>query len=264
MDPIDRRLPEYASIAALVESAGLKVRGAFHPLVGDAVPPFSDGQAVATLFLIGNEGPGMWPVFAASEEARDRRAHPLDRFSRRVLSNIAARLEAEAYFPFDGPPWLPFLSWAKKAGALAGPLSPSPIGPLIHPVFGLWHAFRGALAFDRHIELPVAECEASAAAAADDDTGPCRRCLEKPCLRACPVEAFAAGGYDVDRCTMHLRRDAGSACVRSGCLARRACPVGQAFAYSKPQSEFHTRAFLAARAAEKDRQVDIGGEGRRG
>lgn len=236
--PMARSEPGYSDIASLVESAGFEVRGAFHPLERDGVPPFSDGRSVATLFLIGNEGRGMWPIFTASKEAGDHLAHPLDRFSRRVISRIAARLEAAALFPFDGPPWLPFLRWARKAG----PLSPSPIGPLIHPILGLWHAFRGALAFHRRIELPAADTQANA----DDDTGPCRRCLERPCLKACPAEAFAFGRYDADRCTMHLRSDAGTDCVGFGCLARRACPVGKAFTYSPSQSEFHTRAFLAA------------------
>ena len=32
-------------------------------------------------------------------------------------------------------------------------LKPSPIGILMHPQFGLWHAYRGALLFDVEIEL---------------------------------------------------------------------------------------------------------------
>ncbi|WP_025769559.1 hypothetical protein [Thioalkalivibrio sp. HK1] len=230
---------KYSDIASLVEDAGLDIRGAFHPLKSDGVPPFSDGRSVATLFLIGNEGRRMWPFFTASKEARDHQAHPLDRFSRRIVSRIAARLEAVALFPFDGPPWLPFLRWAQKAG----PLFPSPIGPLIHPVFGLWHAFRGALGFHRRIELPAADSQATGA---DDDRWPCRNCIERPCLKACPAEAFASKRYDADQCTMHLRSDAGKDCVGFGCLARRACPIGKAFTYSPSQSEFHTRAFLAA------------------
>ncbi len=240
-DSINRSPLEYSAIASLIEDEGLSVRGAFHPQTGDAAPPFSDGRSVATLFLIGNEGPKMWPLFSASKEAKDHLPHPLDRFSRRIVSKLAARLDALALFPFDGPPWLPFQRWAQKAG----PLFASPIGPLIHPVFGLWHAFRGALGFHRRIDLPAAEFQAGADAAVDDG-GPCRRCIEQPCLKSCPAEAFAFARYDADRCTRHLRSEAGAPCVASGCLARRACPVGKAFAYSPAQSEFHTRAFLAA------------------
>ena len=40
--------------------------------------------------------------------------------------------------------------WAQRAE----PLHPSPLGVLIHPVHGLWHAYRGALAFAEPIELP--------------------------------------------------------------------------------------------------------------
>ena len=44
-----------------------------------------------------------------------------------------------ALFPFSCPPFLPFLRWAERAEVVF----PSPSGPLIHPVYGLWHTYRG-------------------------------------------------------------------------------------------------------------------------
>src|SRR4030095_137820 len=40
--------------------------------------------------------------------------------------------------------------WAMRAEAVA----PSPLGILIHPDYGLWHAYRGALAFAERLALP--------------------------------------------------------------------------------------------------------------
>jgi epoxyqueuosine reductase QueG len=111
---------------------------------------------------------------------------------------------------------------------------PSPIGTLIHPDYGLWHAYRGALVFAEHIALPPSAARPS----------PCETCQDKPCLSACPVNAFASGGYAVNACLDHISGDHGAECLHRGCLARRACPVGQRFRYSTEQTRFHMEAFL--------------------
>lgn len=157
---------------------------------------------------------------------------PLNSFSRRVVGDLAERLDATPFYPFTGPPFLPFLRWAQKAE----PVWPSPIGPLIHAEYGLWHAYRGALALPTRIALPPKA----------DAKRPCDTCVGRPCLTTCPVEAFSESGYDVPRCVAHVDSPAGSECLTGGCLARRACPVGRKFAYSAEQAEFHTGAFLQA------------------
>jgi hypothetical protein len=40
----------------------------------------------------------------------------------------------------------------------------------------------------------------------------------------------------------------GAACREGGCLARRACPVGDEFRYLPAQARFHTEAFLRTTA----------------
>ncbi|HSS66863.1 MAG TPA: hypothetical protein VLS27_20730, partial [Gammaproteobacteria bacterium] len=122
--------------------------------------------------------------------------------------------------------------WAQKAE----PVWPSPIGLLIHREYGLWHAYRGALAFSSRIDLPPARSAER----------PCDTCVGRPCLSTCPVEAFGESGYDVPRCVAHVESAAGIECLTGGCLARRACPVGREYAYSAQQAEFHTRAFVEA------------------
>ena len=226
----------FDTIVAAVEAEGLASRGAFHPAADDVVPPFPDGAPAATLVLLGNTGPGMWAAFSASEEAADGSPDALDRWSRRVVSRLAHVLGGAPHFPFGGPPWLPFIRWAQRAG----PVHPSPIGPLVHPDFGLWHAYRGALAFRERLDLPPR----------DDRASPCETCADRPCLSSCPVGAFSARGYDVAGCVAHIESRVGAPCLDAGCLARHACPVGREAAYGAPQAAFHMRAFLTARLRE--------------
>ncbi len=222
----------YAGIAAAVSRHGLALRGGFHPRVGDGVPTLPDGRPPATLLMIGNVGPALWEVFPAAPEARDGAPDPLDRWTRRVLGDVAAGFEATALFPFGGPPYLPFQRWAMRAE----PVAPSPLGLLIHPDYGLWHAYRGALAFAGPLELPAPASRAR----------PCDSCVDRPCLSTCPVGAFSATGYDVPACTGHIASAAGADCLGEGCRARRACPVGRAYIYRPAQAALHMRAFLAS------------------
>jgi len=222
---------DYASVSQKAETRGLVSRGAFHPVDEDAVPAMVDGRETGTLVLVGVVGRSCWEAFQGSEESRQS-PHPLDRWSRRVVTALAAELGAEPLFPFGGPPFQPFLRWARRAEAV----HPSPIGPLIHPDYGLWHAYRGALAFPHPMDLPPADTRPS----------PCDTCADKPCLSTCPVGAFSRDGYDVPACTGHIGGDSGRDCLGGGCLARRACPVGVGYQYEPAQMGFHMRAFLAA------------------
>ena len=121
---------------------GLALRGAFHPVAEDGVPEL-EGRSCGTILLLGNLGGSIWPAFNASPERADGAPHGLDRWTRRILGSLAPEFGARALFPFGGPPWLPFQRWAMKADSVA----PSPLGILIHPDYGLWHAYRGAFAF---------------------------------------------------------------------------------------------------------------------
>ncbi len=221
---------DYARLCRAVEARGLIPRGGFHPDSEDRVPAMADGRGVATLVLVGVAGPSLWDVFQAAPESRQS-PNPLDRWSRRVVTELATEVDADALFPFGGPPFLPFIRWARRAEDVY----PSPIGPLIHPEYGLWHAYRGALAFPRAIDLPATERRPR----------PCDACADQPCLSACPVGAFSARGYDVPACIDHIDGPRGADCLGGGCLARRACPVGVAYQYAPEQMGFHMGAFVA-------------------
>jgi len=219
-------MPEwYDDIAAELATHGLVARGALHPGPQDNAP-----TGTKTILLAGNAGPGMWHAFAA---ARGEGDHALDEWSVMVLDDIAWRFDAAALYPSDGPPYLPFQRWALKAE----PVHSSPLGILIHPDYGLWHGYRGALAFAETLPLPPR----------DGRSAPCGTCVDRPCLSTCPVAAFGEEGYDVPACAAHLRGQAGADCMALGCRARRACPVGRDYIYEPAQAEFHMAAFLRAR-----------------
>jgi hypothetical protein len=216
-------------ILAAVVRTGLVPRGAFRLEEGEPQGALAD---VRTIVLAGMAGRDGWAAFAASPEAADGLDHPLDRWSRRVIEGLAGELDARAFFPFGGPPFLPFQQWARRAE----PVHPSPIGVLIHPRYGLWHSYRGALGLGEALAVPELEATPS----------PCDSCSGRWCLKTCPVGAFSAAGYDVAACGGHVASAAGADCLGSGCGARRACPVGLEHAYGPEQADFLMRAFLRA------------------
>jgi len=188
-------------------------------------PVDNDHGLTGTLVLIGPDEPAFWPQFKASPEYSDGVDHALDRWSERVITGSAQSVGGRAVFPFGGPPYLPFYSWAVKTGRFW----PSPIGFLVHDTAGLFVSFRGAIVLPRTF-------------AAAPGANPCDSCADKPCQTACPVGAFT-DGYDVAACKSHLSQPAGGDCMDTGCRARRACPVNQGKRLPE-QAAFHMKAFL--------------------
>lgn len=205
------------------EARGLTLRGAFWPEAADDAP-----EGTGTLILLGPDEPGFWAVFKASAEYSDGAADPLDRWSKRMMQDLATGFEGRAIFPSDGPPYPPFIRWSQRTGRA----HVAPVGLLVHDAAGLFVSYRAALAVPDRWELPEAPAS------------PCQTCETRPCERACPVGALAVGqDYDVPRCMAHITSGAGEACL-DGCLVRRACPVSQSFGRLAEQSQFHMAAFL--------------------
>ena len=111
------------SVKEAIAAYGLAYRGGHHTSATD----FLAEDHIRTLVLIGLIGREHWPSFTASSEAADGMPDPLDRW-----------------------PWAPFQRWAKQAE----PVHPSPLGVLIHPDWGLWHSWRGALGFRSILIFP--------------------------------------------------------------------------------------------------------------
>jgi len=212
-----------SNILAALTQTGLVFRGGFHPN-STSLAPANTG----TIVLLGLVGRSGWAEFADSSEAQDGLENPLDRWSKRLIDALALKFGAVPIYPFSGPPYFPFQRWAAGAESLF----PSPLGLLIHPDFGLWHSYRGALAFTQVLNLPP-RVQAQ---------NPCESCSGKPCLSACPVSAFSGESYNVPACAAHLR-SAGQSCTTLGCAARNACPIGSHHQYGAAQTQFYMAAF---------------------
>ena len=166
-----------------LEGHGLRVSGIVTPSADDNLPDWA-----TALVLISPSEPDFWSYFCASQEWLDGQRDPVDRWSKRVLEQIAAKYDGVAYFPFGG---------AFLADGTAG----------------LFTSFRGAIALRKAPEVKLA-------------SPPCPTCAAKPCVTACPTSALTPDGYDVAACHGFLSGRDGADCLKGGCRVRRACPVG--------------------------------------
>lgn len=213
----------YGAICDQAEVLGLTVMGALHP---DEVA--AKGVTGGTLILLGT-GTSFWPIFQRSAEAGDGARNSIDRWSERVIGEMAEQAGAHAIFPFGGPPYAPFIDWALKSGRAFQ----SPTGMLVHDEAGLMISYRGALHFDQNLPFPRPH-----------PVSPCDDCADRPCTTACPVGALSgARPYDVAVCHAFLDTSPGQDCMGRGCAARRACPVSQKHGRDPAQSALHMKAF---------------------
>lgn len=212
----------YAALQKAAKARHLSLLGGFHAAPDDDLP-----EGCQTLLMLGPDEPHFWPALTQSAEYKDGLPDPVDRWSTRVLTDWAHELGATALFPFGGPPYHPFYTWALRTGRIHS----APVQFLVHDQAGLFVSFRGALALPIHVELPA------------PPTKPCDSCTAQPCVTACPVAALTPHGYDVAACKAYLATEAGQDCVTQGCAVRRICPVSQTFGRLPAQSAYHMRHF---------------------
>jgi ferredoxin len=193
-------------------------------LVPNGAARMPDG--VRTILLLAPDEPAFWPVFTQSAEYRDGAPDPMDRWSRRVITQLAKDVGAHPIFPFGATPPHPFYTWALASGRVWS----SPVRFLVGQRAGLWASYRGALGLAQVLDpMPrVAD--------------PCTPC-PRPCTSACPVGALTEDGYDITACHAYLDTAQGQDCMTQGCAVRRACPVSQRLGRDPDQSAFHMRQF---------------------
>lgn len=220
---------DVSKVQAALDDFGLRLRGCLNFGHDENAPLLPDGSSARSVMLIGHAGAAPWTHFKRWQDALPTAIDdPLDKWSKSTIRPVADIFGGQAVFPSDQP-YYPFQQWAIRAENL----KPSPLGLLIHPVYGLWHAYRGAILFPFELEIqPLQKL-----------SHPCDKCEEKPCLTHCPVNAFSDDSYDVNSCRRHLADNAGQPCMQCGCLARLACPVGVEYRYGAEQMQFHMKAF---------------------
>ncbi|HSG37185.1 MAG TPA: ferredoxin [Paracoccaceae bacterium] len=205
-------MTDLSGITTLASPNGLFVAG---------VVPDDDHSIV----ILSPAEPDFWPHLKGQPEYSDGQPDPIDRWSVRVIGEMAQALGGEAILPHHGPPYAPFYTWALASGRFWA----SPVMLLVHAEAGLFASMRGAIRLRGKVDMPAAQ-------------RPCDSCAGKPCLAACPAGALTGEGYDVPSCHAHLDTAAGRDCFEGGCLVRRACPVGQG-RRSAEQSAHHMRHF---------------------
>jgi ferredoxin len=217
-------------IASKLAGHGLILRGGFHFAMDETAPPGPSVFPARSVLLVGQAGAAPWPHFLRWRESQPSSlANPLDSWSREVIGDVARQFGARAVSPSDRP-YLPFQQWAMHAEGL----KPSPLGILMHPQYGLWHAYRGALLFDVEISIQPPEAVIHL----------CDLCVGKPCMKACPVGAYSQDGFEYQSCLDYVRGPSGEPCRTGGCLDRNACPYGTAYRYPPDEQAFHMAAFM--------------------
>jgi len=225
----------YKRIEQSLVIEGLRILNYFQVSQDDSLPEIEGESGESVLLLIGNVGSSIWPSFIKSAEYQDNRPDPMDRWSKRIANNLSQQYGGYAVFPFDGPPYHPFVSWANKGNMS----SISTLGLAIHSKYGLWHAYRFALVLPgSKLELPEI----------NKRQNPCINCFQ-PCLSACPVNAFTGKGYRYLDCVKYLSQNADCECNSSGCASRRACPEAISYQYIPEQARFHMRVFVEAHSS---------------
>jgi ferredoxin len=218
-------------ISAGLAVDGLILRGGFAFGPGETAPDGPSGRPARSVLLVGQAGGAPWPHFLRWRERQPASIeNPLDTWAREVIGAVAEQFGARAVSPSDRP-YLPFQQWAMRAERLR----PSPLGILMHPEYGLWHAYRGALLFDVELDL----------SAPREAIHLCDLCAEKPCLKSCPVDAYDGSRFEYTACLTHVRGPNGAPCRDGGCLDRNACPYGTAYRYPADEQAFHMAAFAA-------------------
>jgi hypothetical protein len=216
-------------IASVLGRNGLILRGGFSFARGENAPSGPSRAIAKSALLVGQAGDAPWPHFLRWREKQSPViANPLDTWSRDVIGAVANEFGARAVSPSDKP-YLPFQQWAMRAEGL----KPSPLGILMHPQYGLWHAYRGALLIEDEIAFSESR----------DVTHLCDACVDKPCLKSCPVDAYSPDGFNHDSCLAHVRGADGAPCRSGGCLDRNACPYGTDYRYPPEVQAFHMASF---------------------
>ncbi len=259
---MDRGVPRVAGLPAPaireLAAAGIGLAGVLDVAAYDGlVPPAWQSASLLpscrAVVVLGSGGRDLFAAVTAGTAAsaeihvdafvRDA----LGRASRQIRSGGWALRQIDSLDRREGQ-FLDLVALARAAGM--GAPSPSPLGLLLHPVYGPWWSLRACWLVDRQLPATLAASASDPANAFD----PCRQC-PAPCATACPANAVVHrphecdSAFDVGICAAH-RTDGGCG---SSCAARRACPIGSEFAYTAQAEAHHMTAVLPMLASRSSR-----------
>jgi hypothetical protein len=177
------------------------------------------------LILLGNAGSQFWQSMQHHRIRITQDEDPVDNFFIRTVENTFDT-DPDYRIIYPGNHFLPL----QDLGKLAGWHHESPLGLGIHPVFGLWFAYRGVIMSNSDF-IPATD---------DFDTtseSPCASCDQKPCIPACPADAVTKSGFKIKPCS-NYRLEPDSRC-QSRCVSRLVCPIGRDHRYLEEQMAYH-------------------------
>jgi len=176
------------------------------------------------LLVFGQTGSGFWKSIEEPLTGSD----PLDRMSIKMVEDFLQRVGCGDYrvlYPSTG-----LQIDLRALGKQLGWHADSALGIGVNAVHGTWFAYRVVVLantfYETHAETRTNNLEEA----------PCVKCVERPCVDACPVGAPGVT-FDLQAC-MNERVREGSACAYQ-CLARNACPVGAEYRYDQDQMRYH-------------------------
>jgi hypothetical protein len=176
------------------------------------------------LLVFGHAGSGFWKSLDEPLTGSD----PLDCMSIKMVEDFFQRIGCADYqvlYPTTDLQ-IDLLALGKQLGWHAD----SALGIGINAIHGTWFAYRVVVLSNTFYETHD-ETQANNLAEAL-----CDKCINRPCVEACPVGAPGVT-FDLRAC-MDERVREGSACAYQ-CLARNACPVGTEYRYDQDQMRYH-------------------------
>jgi len=184
------------------------------------------------LILLGNGGSQFWESMHRQRAMSDEDEDPVDNYFIRTIENT---FDADPTYRimYPGNHLLPL----QELGKLVGWHHDSPLGLGIHPVFGLWFAYRGIIMTNTEFIPAVDDFDAPS-------ESPCASCDQKPCITACPAAAVTKSGLKIKLCTGY-RLESDSRC-QSRCVSRLVCPIGRDYRYLEEQMAYHYGHSLAS------------------
>ena len=88
-----------------IKAEGLSILGDLPVSPSDPVP-----EGTRSILMLGPDEPNFWNIFKDSREYKDKKPDPLDRWSKRIIDNIAKKNNCAPLYPFGGEPYKPFCS----------------------------------------------------------------------------------------------------------------------------------------------------------
>ena len=190
-----------------------------------------------TAIVFANGGQDLWTHFLEDLRANPSHltdtAHPLDDFIGRWIQSVDPNPDSTRRWvqcAEEADVFIDFRSLALSAGLG----TPSLLGLVIHPEYGLWVSMRTVLLSTEVFEHTTKNTVQS----------PCTQCVEKPCISACPGKAVTLSGWSVQQCaTFHGE----STLCATQCRSRQSCPVGVLHRHSDLQHTYHSNRHLGRR-----------------